>query len=474
MNAPRDDSILPAGASGPGEPSAGGQPSGAPTTAATRNDRIHRGARRIASRRSVAAAALVAVGVAAGAGIGHDVWHRTAASTPASAAQPGSSANAVGNGSGGFGSSGGYGAGFPAGSSGSGSTGFGGFPGASSGSAPEFGGSSSGESQTGGSSDSTATDGPTDAAAIAKDVDPGLVDITTTTSNGEAAGTGMVLTSTGEILTNNHVIDGATSIHVRDVGNGRTYIATVVGYDRTEDIAVLQLTGANGLTTVHTTTTAVKSGAAVVGIGNAGGTGGTPSYAGGAITATERTITASSDADGSSERLTGLLATDADIQAGDSGGPLVNTSGQVVGMDTAASSGYQFSGAGEGAATSAHGYAIPITTALTIARSIEAGDSSATVHIGATAKLGVYIDSDATQTRGAVVAKTQSGSPAAKAGVRAGDVITSIDGTTITTANQLSRAVTQLRPGQTVAITFTTSSGTTRSSRLTLASGAPQ
>jgi S1-C subfamily serine protease len=96
------------------------------------------------------------------------------------------------------------------------------------------------------------------------------------------------------------------------------------------------------------------------------------------------------------------------------------------------------------------------------------------VHIGATAKLGVYIDSDATQTRGAVVAKTQSGSPAAKAGVRAGDVITSIDGTTITTANQLSRAVTQLRPGQTVAITFTTSSGTTRSSRLTLASGAPQ
>ena len=203
----------------------------------------------------------------------------------------------------------------------------------------------------------------------------------------QAAGTGMVLTSTGEILTNNHVIDGATSISVTDVGNGKTYSAKVVGYDRTGDVAVVQLVGASGLRTVNTSTGTAAAGQAVVGVGNAGGTGGTPSAAGGSITAMDQSITASDDGGGNSENLSGLIETNAGIQPGDSGGSLVNTSGQVIGMDTAASvdSGYE--------TTASQGYAIPIGTALSIAKRIEAGDASSTVHIGATGFLGVSVES---------------------------------------------------------------------------------
>jgi S1-C subfamily serine protease len=132
-------------------------------------------------------------------------------------------------------------------------------------------------------------------SSIAAKVDPGLVDIDTTLgySGEEAAGTGIVLTSNGEILTNNHVIDGATTISVTDVGNGKTYSASLVGYDKTKDVAVLQLHNASGLQTASITTSTASVGETVVGIGNAGGTGGTPSAAGGTVTALDQSITAS-------------------------------------------------------------------------------------------------------------------------------------------------------------------------------------
>src|SRR3984957_19206152 len=135
-------------------------------------------------------------------------------------------------------------------------------------------------------------------SAIASRVDPGLVDVVSSHGLQQAtsAGTGMVLTSDGEVLTNNHVIEGATSIKVTDIGNGKTYNATVVGYDRSHDIAVLQLTNASGLQTVRIgDSSKVKSGDGVVGVGNAGGTGGTPSYAPGSITAVKQSITASDE-----------------------------------------------------------------------------------------------------------------------------------------------------------------------------------
>src|SRR5215468_1744252 len=179
-------------------------------------------------------------------------------------------------------------------------------------------------------------------AQIAAKTDPSLVDINTNLAlqGGQAAGTGQVLTSDGEILTNNHVIAGATSIKATDIGNGRTYTAKVVGYDQTKDIAVLQLQGASGLQTADLGDSSSASvGQKVVALGNALGKGGTPSVATGHVAGLGAAITASDAGAGTSERLTGLIHHNAGIQPGDSGGPLVNTAGEVIGINTAASSG---------------------------------------------------------------------------------------------------------------------------------------
>ena len=178
-------------------------------------------------------------------------------------------------------------------------------------------------------------------ASVAAKVSPGLVDVNTVLGyqGARAAGTGIVLTSDGEVLTNHHVIEGATSITVTDIGNGKTYNASVVGYDGTHDIAVLKLKDASGLQTAKTgNSDKVKLGDQVVGIGNAGGVGGTPSFAAGQVTGLNQAITATDESGQDPEHLTGLIQTDANIQAGDSGGPLANASGEVIGVDTAGSS----------------------------------------------------------------------------------------------------------------------------------------
>jgi S1-C subfamily serine protease len=321
---------------------------------------------------------------------------------------------------------------------------------------------------------------PPNAAAIAASVEPGLVDINTiiTALGIQGAGTGMVLTPSGEVLTNNHVVEGANRISVTDVGNGRTYDATVVGYDRSHDVAVLQLTGASGLATVSMgRSSTVTTGQGVVAIGNANGAGGTPSYAAGTIVATDQTITASDQVDGSSEQLSGLLETDANIVEGDSGGPLVNSAGKVIGMDTAASSGFQFS------TTGTQGYAIPIDTALSIARQIEAGQSSATVHVGPTAFLGVGVRNASSispfgggsgSSNGAVIVQLVQGGPAARAGLVIGDVITSLAGHTVTSATDLTTIMTTEKPGATVSVGFVDTTGQTQSVEVTLGTGPPQ
>ncbi len=330
-----------------------------------------------------------------------------------------------------------------------------------------------------GASSSTSTgSSSTEVSSIAAKVDPGLVDIDTTLGyeEEEAAGTGIVLTSSGEILTNNHVIDGATSISVTDVGNGKTYSASVVGYDTTKDVAVLQLHDASGLQTASLDTSTVSIGETVVGIGNAGGTGGTPSATGGTVTALDQSITASDEGDGSSEQLSGLIETNADIQAGDSGGSLVNSAGQVVGMDTAASAGFSFQSTG--ASSGYEGYAIPIDEAITLAKEIEAGSSSSTVHIGTTAFLGVEIDAAAdgygNVSGGATVAGVITGSPAQEAGLAAGDVITSVDGNAVDGAQALTSALEPYKPGDTITIGWTDASGVTQTATVALSSGPPQ
>ncbi len=365
-----------------------------------------------------------------------------------------------------------------------------------------------GSGASNGGSATPGVSGPADASAIAAKVDPGLVDIDTVVgynTGEEAAGTGMVVTSNGEVITNNHVIEQATSIKVTDLGNGQTYGATVVGYDHNADVAVLQLHGASGLHTVsfgNSSTATVGTG--VVSIGNAGGVGGTPSVAPGTITALDQSITASDAADGTTEQLSHMIETDADIQPGDSGGPMVNTSGQVIGMDTAASNGFSFQGAGSGV----QGYAIPINTVRRIAKQIEAGKASTSVHVGPTAFLGVEVATGAsctgggggsgfgggfgggfgsgfgggfggtggsgTPAPGALVCGTVPGAPAASSGLAANDVIDSVNGTTIASTSDLTNTLLQYRPGNKVQVGWVTPTGTHQSASITLASGPPQ
>jgi len=214
---------------------------------------------------------------------------------------------------------------------------------------------------------------PPDIAAIAANVDGGVVNITIQTGypQGEARGTGVVLTASGEVLTNHHVIDGATSISVTDIGNGRTSSARVIGSDIAHDIAVLQLQGASGLKTISVgDSSKVASGDTVIALGNALGTGGPSSVVTGQVTALNQSITASDQSGASLEQLTGLIQTNAALQPGDSGGPLVNNKGQVIGIDTAASVGFRFR---RTRATGSEAYAVPINEAIAIAKQIEAG-----------------------------------------------------------------------------------------------------
>ena len=328
---------------------------------------------------------------------------------------------------------------------------------------------------------------------IASRVDPGLVDIVSTLGyqSAEAAGTGMVVTSSGEVLTNNHVIDGATSIKVTDIGNGRTYTATVVGYNKTDDVAVLQLQGASGLSTASFGNSSdVTAGDKVVALGNAGGKGGTPSVAAGRVTALNQAITASDEGSGNSENLTGMIETNANIQPGDSGGSLVNAEGQIIGMDTAASSSSEMSSpfgsspSGQSSSSSSaqsqtQAFAIPINRALSIASEIEAGSASSTVHIGATGFLGVEVGSSGNSfmpggeqdSSGVTVAGTLPGSPAAQAGLSEGDVIDSINGHAVSSSSDIQSAIGQDHPGDKVSVAWTDQSGQTHTSTMTLANG---
>jgi S1-C subfamily serine protease len=316
-------------------------------------------------------------------------------------------------------------------------------------------------------------------------------------TGGAAAGTGMVLTDSGEVLTNNHVIAGATAIRVLVPDTGRTYTAQVVGYDVSADTAVIQLQGASGLATVSTASgAALATGQTVRAVGNAGGTGSLTTV-NGTITGLDQRITAGDDR-GGSEQLSGLIETNAPIQPGDSGGPLLDDSGRVIGMDTAASTGN--GGFADQAAAASDAYAIPIGTALNVVQQITAGRSSDTVHIGDTAFLGVqltspdqgydpgygggfgygdqggygYGDGSGPSTAGALVAGVVSGSPADDAGLSYGDEITAIDGTAITSVDQVGSLIGKDGPGSKIAVTWLDASGNQQTSTVTLASGPPR
>ena len=312
-------------------------------------------------------------------------------------------------------------------------------------------------------------------AQIAAKTNPAVVDVVSTLGyqNGIASGTGIVLTSSGEVLTNNHVIDGATSVKVRDVGNGRVYQAAVVGYDAARDIAVLQLKGASGLQTAALgDSSKVTVGQKVVAMGNAGGQDGVPSVVTGRVTALGQSITASDGSSGTSEQLSGLIRTNAGIQPGDSGGPLLNTYGQVIGLNTAASAG---SGNQLSSSAATQAFTVPIKAAVSIASQIEAGQSSASVHIGSTAFLGIAITSSGAPgfpaSAAAQVAGVEPGSAAAQAGLAAGDAVTSLGGRSITSSADIRSVLSAHHPGDKISITWTDQAGQSHSATVILATG---
>jgi S1-C subfamily serine protease len=358
----------------------------------------------------------------------------------------------------------------------------------------------------------------TNSSTVASSVTGAIVDIVSTEKyqNERSAGTGMILSSTGEILTNNHVVNGATSIAVTVVSTGRTYSAKVVGTDPTQDIAVIKLVGASGLKTIPIgDSSTVKVGQQVVARGNAGGTGGAPSVVSGTVTALDQSITAGDEGSSDTEQLTGLIQTNAPIVAGDSGGPLATSSGKVIGIDTAASvaNGSQSSfstgnnstgdsSTGGSSTTDSEGYAIPIRTALTIAHEIETGKASSTVHIGAHGFLGVELaeqgstsgnafgggfgsragggfgdggfgSSGSSETvSGAQIAGVLDGGSAARLGLQAGDIITSVNGHTVGSATKLNSLMATTKPGQKVKIGWTDIDGQHHSASVSLGTAA--
>ena len=322
--------------------------------------------------------------------------------------------------------------------------------------------------------------------SVANKVEPGVVDINSQLKyeNGAAAGTGMVLSANGLVLTNNHVVDGSTSLHATVVSTGKTFTAQVLGVDPVDDVALIKLEGASGLKTVSVgDSSKVSLGTGVVAIGNAGGTGGSPTVTSGTITALNRTITASDSGSGAnSETLHGMLQTNAPIAAGDSGGPLSNAAGQVIGMDTAANS-QSLGGAGTNM-----GFAIPINKALSIARQIAGGKAGPHILIGQSGFMGIGVDSvsDAQQClansqvspnyqvpakSGALVCSVYPGTPAAKAGLQAGDVITSVNGQTVSTANGLTSIMRKYKPGSSISLGYVNASQQKQTSSLTLIAG---
>ena len=366
-----------------------------------------------------------------------------------------------------------------------------------------FGGSSSSPSI--GSSDATGTTLPAQASSganvvqrVANAVDPAVVDINTTVATPEgqgvtqAAGTGMIISSGGVVLTNNHVVNQATSIRVTVEGHNGSYPAKVLGVDPVHDVALIKIQGISGLPTVSFgDSSSVAVGDTVVAIGNALGQGGTPTVVSGTISATKRTITAGDAGSTATETLYNLLQTTAAIQPGDSGGPLVNTKGQVIGMDTAAAS---------GDTGTTMGFAIPINQARSIAAQIARGEAGNGVVIGESPFLGIYeVPSGSTSSpsggnffngpfggafgnsgtsgnsgssgsapTGAYVSGVTQGGPAAAAGLQAGDTITAIDGQATTSFSQLHSQIAAHKPGDRVTVSYVDQSGASHSAEVTL------
>jgi S1-C subfamily serine protease len=280
----------------------------------------------------------------------------------------------------------------------------------------------------------------------------------------QAAGTGSVLTDDGQVLTNNHVIEGSTKIEVTIESTGDVYYGLVLGTDKTKDVALLQLVDDNGdevtgLDTVTLNYDDPEIGDRVRSVGNALGTGDLVTATGDIVSLGE-SLSISDGYGAAYEELDNLIEIDADVVSGDSGGPLIDEDGEVIGMVTAASTG----------GNDIRGFAITISDAMDVVEQILDGDDSGTVNIGTTAFLGVTLSTDQTAS-GVTLDGTIADTPGDKAGLKKGDVITAIDGVAVTSVEELKAAIAAHEAGDRVEISYTDSSGVERTVEATLTEG---
>ncbi|MGE5694401.1 MAG: S1C family serine protease [Candidatus Sericytochromatia bacterium] len=280
-------------------------------------------------------------------------------------------------------------------------------------------------------------------------------------------GAGIVLSPDGIVLTNNHVVAGADTITATNVGTGQTFRAKLLGYDRTEDVALIQLLGAGGLPSAPIgDSNQVTVGEPVVSIGNANGNGSPISREQGQVSTLGADIEAEDDLTGSSEQLSGLIGFAAPLRPGDSGGPLVNGAGQVIGVNVAASVNYRLGTPG------GKGFAIPINRAMGIANQIQSRTPGGTVHIGAPAMLGIGVGTSQRNPAGGVTVRdVLTGTPAEQAGLRRGDVLLTLDGVPLANATTLTTVLDRHYPGDIVDLVWQDRTGQQRTAKVTLAPG---
>jgi len=293
-------------------------------------------------------------------------------------------------------------------------------------------------------------------------VSPSVVSVDVTTGFGGDEGTGMIISADGLVVTNDHVVAALTTagggtITVTRTGARTALPATLLGTSPRYDVALLQIQNASGLPAItFGLSSKLVVGDGVVAIGNALGlAAGTPTVTSGIVSALGRTVSASNAQSGQSETLYGMIQTDAAINPGNSGGPLIDSSGQVVGMNTAVAG-----------ATSDGGTAQNIGFAIPAARIVHLLPSLVRMHLpttttrkGAFLGVGIVSNSSALAKRyhlsvstGAYIVSVKPGYPAQRAGIQAGDVIVSIDGTVVASDTGVSRIMSRVKPGTTVKV----------------------
>ncbi len=295
--------------------------------------------------------------------------------------------------------------------------------------------------------------------ATSAEMSNGVVLITAQGEQSSGAGTGMILTEDGLVLTNYHVVEGSTNLTVTVPNESKVFRATVLGRDASHDVALLRLENASGLRTVTVNQRPVEVGDPVTAMGNARGQG-YLSIVSGQVASLSETITVQDDF-GGTRKLEGVIATTAAAVPGDSGGPMLDANGHVIGMTSA---GTTVNNRGREQTTMS--FAVPIRRALSVVDQITSGNASGTVQIGPKAYLGITATGE---SGGVLVNSVERGQPAAEAGLQRGDTIVSLDGKTTDSRTILSDVLAGLKPDDTVEIRWITASGQPTSAMIQLA-----